>query len=92
MGWAFFQLLRLKAFVAIVVCFLAVIARNMREIFGILWHSLALRARHDSVRTANGCSPILGIGHLSTVLHHMMLLGLLNPMIMGLSLGFVFVK
>ena len=92
MSRVFSQLLQLGVFVAIIAFLLAVIARNMRKVFGTFWYSLASRARHGSIGTANGCSPTLGVGRLPAVLCCIMLLGLLDPIVVGLSLGFVLVK
>ena len=48
-GRAFSQLLRLKALVIIMTCFLVIVAHNVRKIFDTLWHLLAPRARHGSI-------------------------------------------
>ena len=71
---------------------LAVIAHNVRKILGAFWHLLASWARCSSVGTANRCSYTLGVGHLPVILCCIMLLGLLNPMIVGLSPSFILVK
>ena len=85
MGRAFSRLLGLKTLVTIVVHLLAVVAHNMRKVFSALWHSLAPRARHGGIRTANGCSLTLGVGRLSAVSRCVVLFCLFNPVVVCLS-------
>lgn len=92
MGRAFSQLLRLKALVAIMAHLLAVIARNMHKVFGALWYLLMSWVRRGSVGTVNGCSLTLSVEHLPAVLHCMILLGLLDPVVVGLSPDFILVE
>ena len=84
--------MRFGALVTIVARFLAVIACNMRKILGAFWHLLMSWARHGGIRTANGCSFMLGVGRSPAVLCCVMLLGLLDLVVVGPSLGFVLVK
>ena len=85
MGQVFSQLLGLEALVTIVVYLFAVVTCNMHEVFSALWHLLAPRVRHGSIRTANRCSPTLSVERLSAVLCCMALFYLFDPMIVGLS-------
>lgn len=92
MSRAFFQLLQLEALVTIIAHFLVVIAYNVRKIFGALWYLLVSRARRGGVRTANRCSPTLGIKRLPAVLHRVILLDFFNPMVVSLFPNFILVK
>lgn len=92
MGRAFSQLLQLGVLVAIMAHLLVVIACNMHKVFSAFWHLLMLWARRGGVGTANGYSPTVSVEHLPAVLHRVILLGLLDPMVVGLFPGFVLVE
>lgn len=88
MDRAFSQLLRLGALITVVARFLAVVAHNMREIFGAFWHLLVSWSRCGSVRIANGCSLTLNVGRLPATLRCMALLYLFDSVVVYLSTSF----